>query len=253
MPPTSPTESFHWSESSERLSALLRSGDFELESRGRFFEGAGVCVWPPLVFPVAQELVEAASDPKSAAEAAARKARRAGRAPGADLAQYVQSLPAQPGRQCLILWQAGAASLGFFDAGEPLATKTLKRYVVRGKGHAQPGYLASKGKSRYGSRLRLQNARLLIDEINVKLHGYWSEFGAPELIFAGAPVRLWPDLFRAKQLPPFTTEDRIVRVPFDLPVPTTEVLLRTYKKLCYGRVVGTDPEQFLSGIRSPRR
>ena len=40
--------------------------------------------------------------------------------------------------------------------GEELVRhKVFKRYVVRGRGRAQPTHLKSKGKSRYGSRLRL--------------------------------------------------------------------------------------------------
>ena len=44
------------------------------------------------------------------------------------------------------------------DDGEIVHTKSIKKYVVRGRGRAQPTHLATKGKSRYGSRLRLQKA-----------------------------------------------------------------------------------------------
>ncbi|MFT4538031.1 MAG: hypothetical protein ACI841_004835 [Planctomycetota bacterium] len=161
-------------------------------------------------------------------------------APNNELLRYLRDLPVEPGLHCLILMQAGAASLGMFEGGDSLATKTLKRYVVRGNGRAQPAFLATRGKSRYGSRLRLQNARLLLDEINEKLGSYWEEFGTPEIVFAAAPVRLWPELFRASVPAPFTQDDPIVRVPLDLPVPTTDVMLRTYKSMCYGRIERLD-------------
>lgn len=229
-----PTESVHWSEFRQRLSGLLELGDLRLEPEGEFFEGAGVRVIPPLVFPWRGLGSGPSPYGGSAAESAARQA---GKDQAVGLARYLSELPAQPGLHCLILLQAGAASLGMFREGEALATKTLKRYVVRGKGKAQPGYLAAKGKSRYGSRLRLQNARLLTEEVSGKLRQYWREYGAPGQIFVGAPVRLWPDLWRAKEPPPFSQQEPIVRVPRDLPVPTTDVLLRTYKSFCYGRIL----------------
>lgn len=226
-------ESFHWSECGERLGGLIALGALRLEPGGEFFEGEGLRVVPPLVFPWRRPKDVPTPYGGSAAESAAR---RAGKGACEVLTQYLAELPAEPGLHCLILLQAGAASLGMFEGGEAVATKTLKRYVVRGKGKAQPGYLAAKGKSRYGSRLRLQNARLLTEEVNAKLREYWREHGAPEQIFVGAPVRLWPDLWRAKELPPFSAEEPVVRVPRDLPVPTTDVLLRTYKSLCFGRI-----------------
>lgn len=226
-------ETFHWSECEQRLTELARGRQFLLEPEGRYFEADDERIWPPLVFPIPGVLQDAARGADTAMEAAAR--RKAGAA-CADLESYLAQLPAQPGLQCLILMQAGATSIGMFDAGEVLATKTLKRYVVRGKGRAQPAYLSTKGKSRYGSRLRLQNARLLLEETNAKLRAYWDEYGTPECIFAAAPARLWPDLFRCPIAPPFAPEHPILRVPLDVPVPTTDVMLRTYKSLCYGRV-----------------
>ncbi|MFT7678452.1 MAG: hypothetical protein ACI8QC_002445 [Planctomycetota bacterium] len=234
MDPQPQPESFHWSECAERLRALLAEGSLSLEADGEFFEGPGLRVVPPLVYPWRKPAAGARPYGGSAAESAAR---RAGAGSADAFAQYLAGLPVEPGLHCLILLQAGAASLGMFEGGEALTTKTLKRYVVRGKGKAQPGYLAAKGKSRYGSRLRLQNARLLVDEVNAKLHEYWDEFGTPEQIFVNAPKRLWPDLWRGKEHPPFDQDAATVRVPLDLPVPTTDVLLRTYKSLCYGRIL----------------
>jgi hypothetical protein len=57
-----------------------------------------------------------------------------------------------------------------------------------------------------------------------------------ELVFHGAPVRLWPELFQAKPPPPFDRDGPLVRIPLDLPRPTTEVLLRAYKSLSHGRI-----------------
>jgi len=229
-------ETFHWSAIAERLAPLAEAGDFTLDAHGRAFESNELRIHPPLVVPVPE------SGPRDDETARTRAARlwslKHEGAPLHDdpLDRYVRRAPLFLPTQCLIVLQAGAASLGYFKDGEPLSTKTIKRYVVRGKGRAQPTYLAAKGKSRYGSRLRLQNARLLIDEINAKLAQYWSEYGAPEQIFAAAPARLWSDLFRGHSQPPFSQSEHIHRVPLDLPTPTTDVLLRAYKTLCYGRI-----------------
>ena len=224
-------ETFHWSETIERCQDLGAKHDFVLDARGRTFEAPGLRISPPLVFPIRHPKTASGGSEETAADFAARRSNST-----VTLEHYLATLPPEPGPHAVILMQAGAASLGYFIGGEAVATKSIKRYVVRGKGRAQPAYLKSKGKSRYGSRLRLQNARLLIEEINEKLTDYWTEFGEPELLFVGAPVRLWPDLFRGKTQPPFEQSAPIVRVPLDLPVPTTDVLLRTYKSLCYGRV-----------------
>lgn len=235
-------ETFHWSACAARLTELAAEYALHLEPKGRYFEAPGVRVHVPLVFPLPASTGESEWR-LSTQEAAAQKterARPASEGTSADVAHYLASLPATPGRQCLILMQAGAVALGYFAAGDVLATKTLKRYVVRGKGRAQPTYLASKGKSRYGSRLRLQNARLLFEETNEKLGEYWAEFGPAEQLFVAAPKRLWPELFLAKTAPPFPKDTPIVRVPLDLAVPRTDLLLRTYKALSYGRLERTD-------------
>ncbi|MDF1837106.1 MAG: hypothetical protein P1V35_04500 [Planctomycetota bacterium] len=163
----------------------------------------------------------------------------------AGLGEYLETLPFEPGPQVLVLLQAGAAALGYFDGGEAIRTKALKRYVVRGSGRAQNTHLKTKGKSRYGSRLRLQNAKAILEEINERLCDWWEEHGTPDFVFHNAPVRLWADLCRAKPMPPFLAEDHVassepvpqLRIPLDLPVPTTDVMLRVYRSLSYGQIV----------------
>jgi len=235
-------ETYHWSARTERLTKLAAEYDLQLEPKGRFFEAPGLRVHVPLVLPLPASAGEGERRP-STQEVAAQKAERSRRAtsgPSAAVARYLADSPATPGRQCLILMQAGAVALGYFAADEVLATKTLKRYVVRGKGRAQPTYLAAKGKSRYGSRLRLQNARLLFEETNEKLGEYWAEFGPAEQLFVAAPTRLWPELFLAKTAPPFPRDTPTVRIPLDLDVPHTDLLLRTHKALSYGRIEWRD-------------
>ncbi len=208
--PSTVLETFHWEDCAETLAREARGHELMLDDRRRAFEAEGLRLTPPLVFPIAPDC--------------------------RSLEEYLAALPLEPARHVLILMQAGATSLGLFEAGEAVSTKTLKRYVVRGKGRAQPTHLNAKGKSRYGSRLRLQNAKRLLEETNEKLLAWWEEYGAFEGVYYNAPVRLWPTLFQVKPKPPFERDEALVRVPLDLPRPTTDVLLRTYRSLCYGRV-----------------
>ena len=162
------------------------------------------------------------------------------------LEQYLEALPVRPGRHFLVLMQAGAVALGLFEGGEERATKSLRKYVVRGRGRAQPLHLQTKGKSRYGSRLRLQNARRLLEETNAKLAAWTSEFGPADRVYYNAPVRLWAGLFAARPAPPFERRCAL-RIPRDLPRPTTEVLRRAYRGLGFGRIEenGGGPESIL--------
>lgn len=203
-------QSFHWRDCRETLSRLDAESQLVLEPKGRFFESARGRVRPPLVFPLTP-------DCKS-------------------LSDYLEVLPEEPKHHSVILMQAGAVSLGRFEGARPLVTKSLRRYVVRGKGRAQPLHLKTKGKSRYGSRLRLANARRLLVETNEKLIEWEEEFGPPDHIYYSCPVRLWPSLFEASPAPPFEKSGPLFRIPLDLPRPKVDVLLRAYRSLEYGRI-----------------
>lgn len=204
------SETFHWRDCAATLLRLDEQAGLEVEPKGRFFQSGDLRVRPPLVFPL--------------------------RPHHASLNDYLADLPSEPGRHLVILMQAGATSLGRFARAQPLATKSLRRYVVRGKGKAQPLHLKTKGKSRYGSRLRLANARRLLEETNEKLHEWNEDFGPADRVYYNCPVRLWPMLFEATPPPPFSRSDDLVRIPRDLPRPTVDVLLRTYRSLEYGRI-----------------
>lgn len=202
--------SFHWTETAQVCAPHLFEAGWEVDVERGYFTRESRRIRPPLVLPV---------------ELGTRS-----------LADYVLRLPDELGRHTVVLMQAGAVSLGLFEGGEPVATRSYKRYVVRGSGRAQPTHLKTKGKSRYGSRLRLQNAKLLLEEANEKLCEWHAEYGPSALVFYNAPVRLWPTLFEADPAPPFGRSDRTIKIPRDLPKPTTEILLRAYRGLCYGRL-----------------
>jgi hypothetical protein len=137
----------------------------------------------------------------------------------------------------LLLLRAGAMAIGYWDGGELLHHKAVRRYVVRGHGKAQPLHAKTRGKSRYGARLRLQNWRRLLRETNERLHAYWDEYGAPERVFVAVPVRAWSDLLGSDPRPPFAADDpRLQRVPMHVHRPDHAELLRVQSWLGHGRL-----------------
>lgn len=137
------------------------------------------------------------------------------------------------GRQAVVLLRAGAAALGAWDDESLAAHKVFKRYVVRGKGRAQPSHLAAKGKSRYGSRLRLQNAKRLLEESRDRL-AEWNAVAEFTTVYIGCPVRLWSDFEQQPGGLPFAP-DRLVRIPFHVHEPSHKELLRVRRSLSRGR------------------
>lgn len=203
-------ETFPWPETEARLRAALASGPLELDRAGRAFvrtaATASLRLAPPLLLPIE----------------------------GRDAESYLQDGPERPGLHVVLLLQAGAAALGLWHDDELLDHKVFRRYVVRGQGKAQPTHMKTKGKSRYGSRLRLQNARRLLAEVNERLARWWHDH-EPERLFWSCPVRLWADLHRADPSPPFAA-DRGIKIPRDVGVPGHRELLSVHGFLAHGRI-----------------
>ncbi len=152
------------------------------------------------------------------------------------IADYLEEDLEHPGVQLLLLIQAGAVAMGLWEEGELMAHKAFKKYVVRGKGKAQATHLGSKGKSRYGSRLRLQNWKAQLLELKERCSEWQEAYGDFELVMVSCPVRLWPELFAAEPLPPFDQREGIYPVPMDVAVPTHEELLRVRRATEQGLV-----------------
>jgi hypothetical protein len=153
-----------------------------------------------------------------------------------DLEAYREAARRPEGRVLLLLLQAGACALGLWEDGVLVRHKVIRRYVVRGTGRAQTTYLKTRGKSRYGSRLRLRNASLLLCESAAKMRAWWEENGPFGRVFASCPVRLWPELFGADPPPPFPQRGFAERVPLAVRVPCFEELRRVRWHLSHGRV-----------------
>lgn len=157
--------------------------------------------------------------------------------PGESLRAYSARLPGSVERSVLLLLRAGAMAVGYWDGDELLHHKAVRRYVVRGHGKAQSLHAKTKGRSRYGARLRLQNWRRLLGETNERLRDYWHDYGAPERVFVAAPVRVLADLAAAEPLPPWGDDGGFVqRVPMHVHRPDHEELLRVRRWLGLGRL-----------------
>lgn len=157
--------------------------------------------------------------------------------PGELLADYLGRLPGAPARHVVLLLQAGAMAVGYWDGDELLHHKAQRRYVVRGHGRAQPLHAKTRGKSRYGSRLRLQNWKRLLVETNERLADYWREHGAPERLFFAVPERAFAELLGSEPPPPFGRDDPVLqRVPMHVHRPDFAELRRVHGWLGHGRL-----------------
>ncbi len=141
-----------------------------------------------------------------------------------------------PGTYAVLLLQAGAAAVGLFEDDEVLDHKAFKRYVVRGKGRAQPSHLRSGGRSRQGSRLRLRNAKRLLEEVSERLGGWWHDTPKPSRLYVSCPARLYADLCATKPAPPVAIDDPArIPIPLDVAVPTHAELMRVHRSINRGR------------------
>ncbi|MEM7370655.1 MAG: hypothetical protein AAF587_18730 [Bacteroidota bacterium] len=143
-----------------------------------------------------------------------------------DFHAYIDRIPIAPPDYLLALIQMGASALGYFEEGEVVVHKAIKKYMKRHKrGKAQISYLNTRGKSKAGSRIRLANTIRFFEEINERLTE-WEEDYLPERIIYSCTPQLWGLLFQSKVSPPFEKKDpRLVKVPKDVGVPTFEELL----------------------------
>ncbi len=158
-------------------------------------------------------------------------------APGETLEAWLARLPEALGAQIVVLLRAGSAALGLWNGDECVAHKVFTRYVVRGHGKAQPLHAKTKGKSRYGARLRLQNARRLLEEVNERLTLWLDEARDVEAIHWYCPIRQWPELFAIDPPPPFARDDpRLRRIAMHVHEPRFEELLRVRRALERGRI-----------------
>lgn len=93
----------------------------------------------------------------------------------------------------ILLMESGRAALGVFKDGKVLEHKNIRKYMVRkGQGKSQLTHLKTKGKSRYGSRLRLQESEAFFYEIVERLQN--DNCSQSSFVFYHCPATLWPFL-----------------------------------------------------------
>lgn len=151
---------------------------------------------------------------------------------------YRVMIPEELPTYIIMLVQAGASALGYFEDGEVVAHKADKKYMIRQKrGKAQLSYLKTRGKSKLGSRIRLANTVRFIEEINERLTD-WEELYEVERLMYSCSATLWGMLFQAKTPPPFDKKDpRLIKIPIDVNVPTFEELQRINELVMQGEVL----------------
>jgi len=156
---------------------------------------------------------------------------------GERIGDYVERFTNLDEVQLVVLLQAGAMAFGCWRGEELLQHKAVRKYVVRGNGRSQATHLKTRGKSRYGSRLRLQNWKSLLVETCERLADCEQELGPFERVFYSAPVRVWSDLLETAA-PPFARDDaRLQRLPLHVHRPDHQELLRVRAAMASGRVV----------------
>ena len=157
--------------------------------------------------------------------------------PGESVGGYQERLPGPVERHALLLFRAAGVALGYWEGDDLVQHKALRRYIVRGHGKAQPTHLESRGKSRYGSRLRLQNWQRQLAETNAWLTAAFARHGEPERIFVAVPVRALGALFAVEPAPPFARDDaRVQRLPLHVFRPDFAELQRVRGWMRFGRL-----------------
>ena len=150
----------------------------------------------------------------------------------------------------LLLRANGNAALGYFEQGNLLNHKVIRKYMVRQKqGKSQIKHLKSKGKSRAGSRVRLQQTQEFAQEINQKLWD-WETSDAQRLLISSS-IDIWNLLFQVEPLPPFEKRDeRLRRIPYHIHTPTFEELKRVARLASMGhlQMQGEDIVRFLANL-----
>lgn len=159
------------------------------------------------------------------------------------LTEYLDSFPEYPPNYLILLIQAGSTTIGHFEEGEMLNHKVIRKYMVRQKqGKAQISHLKTRGKSKLGSRIRLQNTIEFFEEINQKLWDWEIDEGIDK-IFYSASINIWNMLFESKVETPFDKKDeRIIKIPLDVQTPNYEEMLKVDKFLKEGTLEFFDEE-----------
>lgn len=152
------------------------------------------------------------------------------------LDEYIDKIEEYPPEYLILLIQAGQAALGYFEEGEMVSHKVIRKYMVRAKqGKLQLAHLKTKGKSKLGSRIRLAQSIEFFEEINEKLQE-WEVEEVKHILYSSS-IQLWNALFESKVSSPFEKRDeRLYKIPKDVQTPTYEELMKINRFTLQGYV-----------------
>ncbi|SMF74470.1 hypothetical protein [Pseudobacteriovorax antillogorgiicola] len=115
----------------------------------------------------------------------------------------------------IIIMQAGRAAIGIAEGDRLIRSKNIQKYMVRkSQGKSQLSYLAQKGKSRLGSRIRLRQAAEFFLDLSRYLQQCITEW-PDSLVFLSCTPRLKGAWFQSSDPPPLERKDpRWRKIPF---------------------------------------
>ena len=139
--------------------------------------------------------------------------------------------------QVIISIKSGIAAVAFYENFQLMDHKVFRAYMVRKKqGKSQIKHLKTKGKSRAGSRVRLQETLDFFENINERLQTYFEDKRVDLIAFGCSPT-LFPYFFQSKKAAPFEKSDpRIFKIPVHIPSATLENLEKAYRSICQTKI-----------------
>lgn len=128
----------------------------------------------------------------------------------------------------VLLMTSGQAALGQFDPeGEILQHKVIRKYMIRkSQGKSQIKHLKTKGKSRLGSRIRLNQTQKFFHEINSKLQ-QWQLDSETNIIYLSCSIPLLSFWKKTTHYEETMNQDnmQIFKIPYHISGLTFEKLL----------------------------
>ncbi|MCH7411170.1 hypothetical protein MM239_17360 [Belliella sp. DSM 111904] len=137
----------------------------------------------------------------------------------------------------LVMIRSGIATVGFFENFENQKHKVFRAYMVRKKqGKSQIKHLKTKGKSRAGSRVRLQETLDFFEDISGRINEHFEAFRIDKIGISCSET-LIPYFYGTKLSLPFDKQDqRIFKIPKHIQNPTYEALIATNDFLKQGEI-----------------
>ncbi len=155
----------------------------------------------------------------------------------------LHSLHGDIGKYVILLIQSGYSAMGLFEKDKAIEHKAFTSYMVRKKqGKSQIKHLKTKGKSRAGSRIRLESADRFFYTINGRLETYFNNHTIGRIALS-CSTTLIPYFFNEKYSPPFDKKDeRIVRIPAYVNTPNYSELKKVHHFLLQAEIIMKDAD-----------